>query len=141
MSLKKLLTTEGLSTIKYLYVNIISVLSYNYYIVGDQTAIGIMSVDETSKKKFKVGTGLKILKPKQIEKDTFLLDEPVMETKPMLLTKPDKLRLEELEKKKYQIFQKQRKVKVNTGISKLFAMKKIQLLIIFLSLCHLFQEI
>ena len=99
MSLKKLLTTEGLSTIKYLYVNIISVLSYNYYIVGDQTAIGIMSVDETSKKKFKVGTGLKILKPKQIEKDTFLLDEPVMETKPMLLTKPDKLRLEELEKK------------------------------------------
>lgn len=99
MSLKKLLTTEGVSTIKYLYVNIISVLSYNYYIVGDSTAIAIMEVDETSKKKFRIGTGLKIIKPKPIGKDTFLLDEPVMETKPMLLTKPDKLRLEELQKK------------------------------------------
>ena len=64
MTLKQLLETDGVTTLKWIYVNIIQLLGYNRFIVADSTGLAIMQVDEKIKKEIEVGQGLKLVKPR-----------------------------------------------------------------------------
>jgi len=99
MTIKQLLETDGTTTIKWLYVNIVQFLSYNHFIVADTTGLAIMQVEEKSDKQIEVGQGLKMIKPRKIDDDCFIHENQAVKTKPMVLPKPDKIKIEELTQK------------------------------------------
>ena len=99
MTLKQLLETDGVTTLKWIYVNIIQLLSYNQFIVADSTGLAIMQVDEKIKKEIEVGQGLKLVKPRKIDDISFIMENASVRTKPMVLRKLDKTEMEELSQK------------------------------------------
>ena len=62
MTLKNLLTTEGVTTIKWLYVNIIEMITNNHFIVADKSHAAIMVIDEKFQNQVEVGHAIKCLK-------------------------------------------------------------------------------
>ena len=99
MTLKQLLETDGVTTLKWIYVNIIQLLSYNQFIVADSTGLAIMQVDEKTKNEIEVGQGLKLVKPRKIDDISFIMENASVRTKPMVLRKLNKTKMEELSQK------------------------------------------
>ena len=87
--------SDGVTTMKWLYVNILEMLSCTHFIVADHTAVAIMEIEERAKDHVEVGQGLKLTKALKIDKDLFLLEGTAMKTKPMKLH-VNKLSLEEM---------------------------------------------
>ena len=101
MSLKALLNCEGDTTINWLYVNILEMLTGTLFMVADVTGVAIMQVDERTKENVQLGQGIKLSKVRKIGNDCFVVEGCAMKTKPMMLmmTKANQLKMDELRQK------------------------------------------
>ena len=101
MSLKSLMNCEGDTTINWLYVNILEMLTSTLFMVADVTGVAIMQVDERTKEDVQLGQGIKLSKARKIGKDCFVVEGCAMKTKPMMLmmTKANQLKIDELRQK------------------------------------------
>ena len=85
MTLKWFMHSDGVTTMKWLYVNILEMLSCTHFIVADHTAVAVMEIEERAKDHVEVGQGLKLTKALKLDKDLFLLEGSAMKTNPMKL--------------------------------------------------------
>ena len=94
MTIIKLIRGEKVNV---LHINVIEKISKSKYIVGDQTGMAVMTVDEeTHQKQVEVGKGVRIMKPKKIDQNVIATNAKIIpsKTKPLLMTVDDKRRKE-----------------------------------------------